>query len=176
MEAGSIREDMFSLILEGDVVLCDMTIYNANVFYELGIRHALRKKRTVLIKGRPVADEVPFDNLTDRYLAYDIDEPAKALPELINTLTATRASDRTDSPIFKLLPTLQEVDPDAVVILPKDLGEEIGRAKAAKAIGWLRLLSQEVETRRFQWPALRAIGRGQWDIGDADGARPHTGS
>ena len=171
MEAGSIREDMFSLILEGDVVLCDMTIHNANVFYELGIRHALRKKRTVLIKGRPVADEVPFDNLTDRYLAYDIDEPAKALPELINTLTATRASDRTDSPIFKLLPTLQEVDPDAVVILPKDLGEEIGRAKAAKAIGWLRLLSQEVETRRFQWPALRAIGRGQWDIGDADGAR-----
>ena len=171
MEAGNIREDMFSLILEGDVVLCDMTIHNANVFYELGIRHALRKKRTVLIKGRPVADEVPFDNLTDRYLAYDLDEPAKALPDLINTLTATRASDRTDSPIFKLLPTLPEVDPDAVVILPKDLGEEIGRAKAAKAIGWLRLLSQEVETRRFQWPALRAIGRAQWDIGDTDGAR-----
>jgi tetratricopeptide (TPR) repeat protein len=171
MEAGNIREDMFSLILEGDVVLCDMTIHNANVFYELGIRHALRKKRTVLIKGRPVADEVPFDNLTDRYLAYDIDEPAKALPDLINTLTATRASDRTDSPIFKLLPTLPEVDPDAIVILPKDLGEEIGRAKAAKAIGWLRLLSQEVETRRFQWPALRAIGRAQWDIGDTEGAR-----
>jgi hypothetical protein len=74
MEAGSIREDMFSLILEGDVVVCDMTIHNANVFYELGIRHALRKKRTVLLKGGPVADEVPFDNLTDRYLAYNIDD------------------------------------------------------------------------------------------------------
>jgi tetratricopeptide (TPR) repeat protein len=171
MEAGSIREDMFSLILEGDVVVCDMTIHNANVFYELGIRHALRKKRTVLLKGGPVADEVPFDNLTDRYLAYSIDDPAKALGDLIATLTATRANDRTDSPIFKLLPTLPEVDPDAVVVLPKDLVEEIGRAKTGKAAGWLRLLLQEVETRRFQWPALKAIGRAQWEIGDSDGAR-----
>ena len=44
VEAGNIREDMFSLILEADLVICDITIHNANVFYELGIRHALRKK------------------------------------------------------------------------------------------------------------------------------------
>jgi tetratricopeptide (TPR) repeat protein len=167
---GNIRDDLFSLILEADLVICDVTIDNANVFYELGIRHALRKKRTVLIKGGPVADEVPFDNLTDRYLAYQIDDPKRSLPDLINTLTATRASDRTDSPVFKLLPTLPEVDPDSVMVLPKDLAEEIDRAKAAKVFGWLRLLSQEVETRRFQWLALRAIGRAQWDIGDIDGA------
>ena len=57
------------------------------------------------------------------------------------------------------------------MVLPKDLGEEIDRAKSAKALGWLRLLSQEVESRRFQWLALRAIGRAQWDINDPDGAR-----
>jgi hypothetical protein len=65
IEAGNIREDMFGLILEADVVVCDMTIHNANVFYELGIRHALRKKRSVLIRGAPTVDHVPFDNLTD---------------------------------------------------------------------------------------------------------------
>ena len=48
IEAGNIREDMFGLTLEADIVVCDMTIHNANVFYELGIRHALRKKRSVL--------------------------------------------------------------------------------------------------------------------------------
>ncbi len=53
VEAGNIREDMFSLILEADLVVCDITIHNANVFYELGIRHALRKKHTILIKGEP---------------------------------------------------------------------------------------------------------------------------
>ena len=123
---------MFGLILEADVVVCDMTIHNANVFYELGIRHALRKKRSVRIRGAPVADEVPFDNLTDRYLAYDVDKPDAALQQLTDTLTATLASERTDSPIFKMLPALPEVDPASVQILPQDLGEEVERAKAAK--------------------------------------------
>ena len=53
VDAGNIREDMFSLILEADLVICDVTIHNANVFYELGIRHALRKRCTILIKGSP---------------------------------------------------------------------------------------------------------------------------
>ncbi|HEX5865565.1 MAG TPA: tetratricopeptide repeat protein, partial [Casimicrobiaceae bacterium] len=68
IEAGNIREDMFSLIIEADLIVCDITRHNANVFYELGIRHALRKKRSVLIKGSPVADPTPFDILTDRYV------------------------------------------------------------------------------------------------------------
>ena len=33
-------------------MICDITIHNANAFYKLRIRHALRKKRTVMI---PVA-------------------------------------------------------------------------------------------------------------------------
>jgi hypothetical protein len=171
IEAGNIREAMFGLILEADIVVCDMTIHNANVFYELGIRHALRKKRSVLIRGMPATDDVPFDNLTDRYLPYDLDKPEAVLQKLVDTLTATLASEKTDSPIFKMLPTLPEVDPASVQILPQDLAEEVERAKVAKAAGWLRLLSQEVETRRFQWPALRVIGRAQWDIEDYEGAR-----
>jgi hypothetical protein len=35
--------------------------------------------------GKPVADEVPFDNLTDRFLAYDLDDPKAALQELTDT-------------------------------------------------------------------------------------------
>ena len=61
IDAGNVREDMFSLIIEADLVVCDITVHNANVFYELGIRHALRKRRTVLIKGDPVLDATPFD-------------------------------------------------------------------------------------------------------------------
>jgi hypothetical protein len=169
--AGNIREDMFGLILEADVVICDVTIHSPTVFYELGIRHALRKKRTLLIRGLPAADETPFDNLTDRYLAYNLDEPATALQPLTDMLIATSASEGTDSPIFMMLPALLEVDTASVQILPRDLAEEVKRAKASKAAGWLRLLSQEVETRHFQWLALRVIGREQWDIADYEGAR-----
>ena len=56
LDAGNIREDMFSLLLSADLVICDITVHNANVFYELGARHALRKRGTVLLRGRPTAD------------------------------------------------------------------------------------------------------------------------
>jgi tetratricopeptide (TPR) repeat protein len=171
IEAGNIREAMFGLILEADIVVCDITIHNANVFYELGVHHALRKKRSVLIRGAPVADAVPFDNLTDRYLAYDLEKPEAALQKLTDTLIVTLASEKTDSPIFNMLPSLPGVDPASIQVLPQDIAEEVERAKAANAAGWLRLLSQEVETRRFQWPALRVIGQAQWDIEDYEGAR-----
>src|SRR4051812_15565174 len=44
--AGNIRDDMFEMLLTRDLVVADVTIHNANVFYELGIRHALRDKKT----------------------------------------------------------------------------------------------------------------------------------
>ncbi len=67
-EQGNIREDMFAQLLLADLVIADISIHNANVFYELGIRHALRDKRTFLI--RCAKDEIPFDLKTDRYLSY----------------------------------------------------------------------------------------------------------
>src|SRR5574340_1270266 len=80
VEAGNIREDMFQLLAHADVVIADVSLHNANVFYELGARHALRKRRTFLI--RFAADEVPFDLRTDRYLAYDPGDPAAAVAAL----------------------------------------------------------------------------------------------
>jgi hypothetical protein len=46
-EAGSIHEDMFLELLGAQLVIADISIHNANVFYELGIRHALRPRATV---------------------------------------------------------------------------------------------------------------------------------
>ena len=38
IEAGNIREDMFGFLVTADIVIADLSIHNANVFYELGIR------------------------------------------------------------------------------------------------------------------------------------------
>jgi len=167
IDSGNIREDMFSLIIEADLVICDITIHNANVFYELGIRQALRRKRTILIKGRPVADATPFDILTDRYLDYQIDQPGEWSDELVDMIKATLNSERpTDSPIFKMLPSLNEVDLSAMSVMPQELAEEIGRATAGRSRGWLRLLAEEVGGQRFQWPALRQIAQSQQGLKD----------
>ncbi len=162
VDAGNIREDMFALILEADLAICDITIHNANVFYELGIRHALRKKRTILIKGEPTAEDIPFDLLTDRYLSYDIDDLASTREKLVKMIEATLQSEReTDSPVFRMLPTLPEADPSTVQMVPLDFREEVDRALAAKSKGWLRLLAQDVRGLRFQWIGLQLIATAQ---------------
>ena len=173
VEPGNIREDVFALIIEADLVICDITIHNANVFYELGIRHALRKYRTVMIKGRPAADAPVFDLLTDRYQSYQLASPEKAKDDLIKVIKAALSSIRdTDSPIFKMVPALPEAEPASVAqVVPNDLIEEIERARHAQSKGWLRLLAADVTGRRFQWPALRRIGQAQWELEDWDGAR-----
>lgn len=170
VEPGNIREDMFALILEADLVICDITIHNANVFYELGIRHALRKRHTILIKGQPTADGTPFDVLTDRYLAYEVKDPGKAQEKLLEVVEAALRSDReTDSPIFRMLPTLTEADPTPVV--PLDFREEVDRARTAKSKGWLRLLAHEVRGQRFKWIGLQLVAEAQWKVEDYEGAR-----
>ena len=172
IDAGNIREDMFELILEADLVVADITIHNANVFYELGIRHALRKKHTVLIKGMPDNDKTPFDLLTDRYLAYELDNPAASRDQLADMLDSSLRSEReTDSPVFGLLPTLPEADPSTVRVLPRTFREEVGRARTARSRGWLALLSAEVRNERFEWDGLELVAEAQWKLKDYDGAR-----
>ena len=46
LEAGNIREDMFQQLLVADLVIADISIHNANVFYELGVRHALQPQHS----------------------------------------------------------------------------------------------------------------------------------
>jgi hypothetical protein len=69
VEAGNIRDDVIHELVMADLVVADVSIHNANVFYELGVRHAVRNRATVLIHAR--IDEVPFDLKAERYLRYD---------------------------------------------------------------------------------------------------------
>jgi hypothetical protein len=172
VDAGNIRADMFALILEADIVICDVTIHNANVFYELGIRHALRKKHTVLLKGDPSADTTPFDLSTDRYLKYPVANPAAALDTLVETVQASLHTNReTDSPIFLMLPKLAEADVSDMTVVPLDFIEEVQRAEAAGDKGWLRVIAEDLRGLRFQWDGLRRVARAQWSLKDLGGAR-----
>jgi hypothetical protein len=172
LDSGNIRADMFALILEADVVIADITVHNANVFYELGLRHAFRKRSTLMIRGADASDTAPFDLSTDRYFEYNIDDPASSIEGLVARLRATLVSDRpTDSPVFQLLPALEESDPSQVTVVPLDFTEEVARARNAKARGWLRLLAEELEGQRFQVEGLRMVAAAQWALKDYEAAR-----
>ena len=141
---------MFEQLLIADLVVADISIHNANAFYELGIRHAFRDKRTFLIKSK--GDEVPFDLKTDRYMPYDADNPAASLPVLIDALKATLDSQDQDSPVFQLLPGLEPTDPTKFLVVPLDFREEVERAESSKNTGYLQLLSAEVDG--FAWTTM----------------------
>lgn len=167
---GSIHEDMFQLILEADIVICDVSLHNANVWYELGIRHAMRKKSTVLIKAQQ-SDDTPFDVLTFRYVEYNPTNLGSASKSLASAIReAIAANQRTDSPVYKMLPKLEEPDPEKLQAVPREFAEEVERAKAGSSMGWLRLLGEEVRGLRFERPGLRLIGAAQLSIKDYDGA------
>jgi hypothetical protein len=171
---GNIRLDMFQRLLTADLVVADISIHNANVYYELGIRHALRGKRTFLIRARGAGlqtDEVPFDIKTDRYFSYDGADPAAGLGELVEGLRQTLNSEEQDSPVFQMLPDLAEQDRARFLPIPLGFREEVERAAEAREPGDLELLADEA--RGFEWETegLRLVGRAQYNLKAFEGAR-----
>jgi hypothetical protein len=168
LKQGNIRVDMFQRLLTADLVVADVSIHNANVFYELGIRHALRGKRTFLL--RCDGDRYPFDLQTDRYFVYRKDDLGASLGELTEALRHTLASDDQDSPVFRSLPHLRQQDRAAFLVVPRDFREEVERAKREEHPGDLELLAHEA--RGFEWEGegLRLVGRAQFDLKAMRGA------
>lgn len=169
VKQGNIRTDMFQHLLIADLVVADLSIHNANVFYELGIRHSLREKRTFLL--RCDASTYPFDLQTDRYFVYDKDDPARSLPLLIKALRETKVSTDQDSPVFRSLPNMKPQDPAKFVAVPADFAEEVEIAASGEHLGDLELLA--VEAKGFGWEreGLRVVGRAQLGLKAFAGAR-----
>jgi hypothetical protein len=171
---GNIRLDMFQRLLTADLVIADISIQNANVYYELGVRHALRGKHTFMIRARGAdikTDEVPFDLKTDRYLTYDGADPSASVEDLYLGLRQTINSESADSPVFQMLPDLDEQDRSRFLPIPRDFREEVERATQKKEVGDLELLADEA--RGFEWEVegLRLVGRAQFNLKAFEGAR-----
>lgn len=166
---GNIREDMFQLLLTADLVVADLSIHNANAFYELGVRHALRDRHTFIM--RCDVDSYPFDLQTDRYFTYGKDAPGDSVEALYQALRDTLDSGKTNSPVFALLPNMKEQDPSRFIAVPLGFGEEVERAAAEKRLGDLGLLA--AEARGFDWETegLRTVGHAQYDLKDFKGAK-----
>jgi tetratricopeptide (TPR) repeat protein len=178
--AGEIRADMFQELLIADLVVVDLTIDNPNVWYELGVRHALRSRGVVLVTGGRTK---AFDVYTDRKVHYSIANggpDAAKLPVEIERLTemirATMESwhGRKVSPVYQLLPNLREPDWKSLRLGDArefwELHDEwVGRLDLARRedrIGDLLVLADEAPVAAFRaeaWvtagEALRKAGR-----------------
>jgi O-acetyl-ADP-ribose deacetylase (regulator of RNase III) len=106
-ESGSIHAEMFERIATDEVAIVDITTLNPNVFYELGIRHALRKGVTVLLKK--VGSSIPFNIQGMRTIEYDyadVDSYKRTREQIQKFIANGIMKDQVDSPV---LATLQNV-------------------------------------------------------------------
>jgi tetratricopeptide (TPR) repeat protein len=166
---------MFQELLLADMVLADLSIDNANAFYELGIRHALRKRGIVHIQaGRAY---MPFDIFNVRTLPYHITDegipdPAFLEKDILAIARMTRdtwASDRDaiHSPIFNLLNGLDEPDQKALrTPLATGFWREYNEwknhvtiAQRQKRIGDILLLTEEITNPLIKEEAVGRAGK-----------------
>lgn len=103
---GIIHKAMFERLMLCDYAVADLTTANANVFYELGVRHGIRPHSTVLIFGQ--GTRLPFDVAPLRGLPYGLDangNPNATLSDrsaLAARLESAREPEQ-DSPLFQLV-------------------------------------------------------------------------
>jgi hypothetical protein len=69
---GKIMDQVWSGINAAKVLVAELTTRNPNVFYELGLAHAM-KKPVVLVSAKE--DDVPFDLQHIRVIYYDVSDP-----------------------------------------------------------------------------------------------------
>jgi tetratricopeptide (TPR) repeat protein len=107
LTAGVIHKAMFERLLLCEYAVADLTTANPNVFYELGVRHALRPCTTVLIYAE-AGGRLPFDVAPQRALPYAIGpDGTPADPDGTRQVLAQRLCEArgrtTDSPLFQLI-------------------------------------------------------------------------
>jgi tetratricopeptide (TPR) repeat protein len=179
--SGDILTDMFQELLLADLCLCDLSIDNANVYYEVGIRHAFRKRGVVHIQaGRAY---MPFDIFNVRTLPYHITAEGVPDPAFIKTdiqaiarmTRDTWASDRdtVHSPIFNLLTGLKEPERKALRT-PLATGfwreynewkEKVTVAQRQKRIGDILLLTEEIQNPLIKEEAIGEAGKALANMG-----------
>ncbi len=166
---GIIHKPMFERLMLCDYAVADLTTANANVFYELGIRHAVRRATTLPIFASQ--HHLPFDVDFLRALPYRLgeanrfgDEEASSLKrDLARRLEEMKSLsaqvDAADSPVFQLL---EDYGPPDIDRLKTDVFRE--RARYAEGV------KRQLADARFNESAesLRAIEAGLGDLGQAE--------
>ena len=179
--SGDILTDMFQELLLADLCIADMSIDNANVFYEIGIRHAFRKRGIVHIQaGRAY---MPFDVFNVRTIPYHITpegvpDPAflekdKAVISRVTRNTWASNVEAVQSPIFNLLDGLTEPD-RRTLQTPLATGfwreynewkERITVAQRQKRIGDILLLTDEIRNPLIKEDAIAEAGLALKNLG-----------
>jgi hypothetical protein len=109
--SGIIDVPMFEQILTADIVIADLSTYNPNAFYELGVRHALKPYTTIAIAEKELKN--PFDVSHTVIMRYEhlgkdigVSEAKRFKKELKALIKVILRLPKTDSPVYTYINNL----------------------------------------------------------------------
>lgn len=108
---GVITRQILDYIIHSRLVIADLSFHNPNVFYELAIRHLMRKPTVQIMRSK---DKVPFDINQSRTIMIDDTDIYSLVPRIpvyISTIStqvrqALENPDSVDNPISIYFPNL----------------------------------------------------------------------
>lgn len=125
-DSGLIDKSMYALLMHADLVIADISTYNPNAIYELGIRHAVRPYSTIIIKEQEGA--IPFDLNHNRIFHYvhlgddiGVDEAKRCKEALVEMIESILKNKVIDSPLYDYI---QDIEPPKLT--PKEYQRIIG--------------------------------------------------
>jgi tetratricopeptide (TPR) repeat protein len=131
LESGIIDKSMYALLIHAELVIADITTFNPNAIYELGIRHAAKPFSTIVMKEKD--GTIPFDinhNKTFTYSHMGEDIGAKEVERCVNALTnlilEVDKAKETDSPLFHHIRGIEpyKLPPEEYIHIIKDLADK----------------------------------------------------
>ena len=140
-DPGMITSQIIQSIIDSPLVIADLTESNPNVFYELAIRHAIRKPLVQLIQK---GDKIPFDVAGMRTIQVDhkdldsVDEAKKDIEKQIKSVES-KSTDDIDSPIT--------VSIELQALRQSDNPEQRSMAEFVSVVGELRSDIAEINHR-----------------------------
>ena len=114
MAGGIIHKPLFERLIFCEYAIADLTTANASVFYELGVRHAVRPWSTILLFSKG-GSQLPLDVAPLRALPYVLGTDGRPV-EIDSTRSVIAArlhearQSRTDSPIYQLIDNYPAID------------------------------------------------------------------
>jgi hypothetical protein len=150
-----IDKPMYDNLFSADLVIADLSTSNANAIYELGVRHALRPHRTIVMAENNFS--FPFDLNHLSILKYEhlgkeigFDEVMRVREILKQKIATLMGSPEPDSPVYLFMPALKpaslpvvnaavaiavppEPAPSAPQTDPDSFAQLLERFRAAKA-------------------------------------------
>jgi hypothetical protein len=156
---GIVHKPMFERLILCEYAVADLTLANANVFYELGVRHAVRPYSTVLLFA--AGTRLPFDVELDRGLPYSLGvsgEPSDietGRAQLTARLEAARDAS-VDSPVFQLIEGFPQID---------RLKTDVFRDQVQYSAAWKERLAQ-ARSLGEEEERLNAVRAAERDLGN----------